>query len=86
VKDYVGHGIGTQPHEEPPIPHYVTRDKGARLKEGMVICIEPMINMGSDEVRLLDDGWTVVTVDGSLSAHFEHTVAITKDGPRVLSA
>lgn len=86
VKDYVGHGIGTQPHEEPPIPHYVTRDRGPRLKEGMVICVEPMINMGSDEVRLLDDGWTVVTSDGSLSAHFEHTIAVVKDGARVLSA
>lgn len=85
VKDYVGHGIGTKPHEEPPIPHYVTRDRGPRLKEGMVICIEPMINMGGDEVKLLDDGWTVVTSDGSMSAHFEHTVAVTKDGSWVLS-
>lgn len=86
VKDYVGHGIGTKPHEEPPIPHYVTRDRGPRLKEGMVICIEPMINMGSDEVRLLEDGWTVVTADGALSAHFEHTVAITEKGGEILSA
>lgn len=86
VKDYVGHGIGTKPHEEPAIPHYVTRDRGPKLKEGMVICIEPMINMGTDEVKLLDDGWTVVTSDGSLSAHFEHTIAILESGPRVLSA
>lgn len=85
VKDYVGHGIGTQPHEEPPIPHYVTSDRGARLKAGMVICIEPMINMGREDVKLLKDGWTVVTADGSLSAHFEHTVAILEDGPEVLS-
>lgn len=86
VEDYVGHGIGTKPHEEPPVPHYLTREKGARLLKGMVICIEPMINMGSFEVRLLDDGWTVVTCDGSLSAHFEHTLAITNQGARVLTA
>lgn len=86
VRDYVGHGIGTQPHEEPPIPHFVSEDRGARLKAGMVICIEPMINMGSERVKLLKDGWTVVTVDGSLSAHFEHTIAVTEGGADVLSA
>lgn len=86
VRDYVGHGIGTQPHEEPPIPHYVTGERGPRLKAGMVICIEPMINMGSERVKLLKDGWTVVTTDGSLSAHFEHTIAVTADGADVLSA
>ncbi|MDB5036909.1 MAG: methionine aminopeptidase type, partial [Bacteriovoracaceae bacterium] len=68
-----------------PIPHYLTREKGARLRTGMVICIEPMINLGTFDVKLLDDGWTVVTVDGSLSAHFEHTLAITSDGARVLT-
>jgi methionyl aminopeptidase len=86
VRDYVGHGIGSQPHEDPPIPHYDTGDRGAKLRAGMVICIEPMINMGSEEVSVLKDGWTVVTVDGSWSAHFEHTVAITEAGPEVLSA
>jgi len=86
VRDYVGHGIGTQPHEEPPIPHYVTEDRGARLKAGMVICIEPMINLGSEKVKVLRDGWTVVTVDGSVSAHFEHTIAITEAGADVLSS
>lgn len=86
VRDYVGHGIGTHPHEDPPIPHYVSRDRGAQLKPGMVICIEPMINMGGYGVKLLNDGWTVVTEDGSLSAHFEHTVAVTETGCRVLSA
>ncbi len=85
VRDYVGHGIGTQPHEEPPIPHYVTREKGPKLKPGMVICIEPMINMGSEAVKLLKDGWTVVTVDGKWSAHFEHTIAVTATGCEVLS-
>lgn len=86
VQEYVGHGIGTQPHEDPPIPHYLTRERGPGLRVGMVICIEPMINMGTHEVRLLDDGWTVVTADGSFSAHFEHTLAITSEGVRVLTA
>ena len=85
VRDYVGHGIGTKPHEEPSIPNYVTGDRGARLKAGMCICIEPMVNMGTEDTRVLKDGWTVVTADGALSAHFEHTVAITEDGPVVLS-
>ncbi len=86
VRDYVGHGIGTKPHEDPPIPHYDTGEKGPRLREGMVICIEPMINIGSHDVKVLKDGWTVVTTDGSWSAHFEHTVAITASGAEVLSA
>lgn len=86
VKDYVGHGIGTQPHEEPSIPHYVTKERGAQLRTGMVICIEPMINLGTDQVHVMPDGWTVVTTDGAWSAHFEHTIAITERGPEVLSA
>lgn len=86
VEDYVGHGIGTQPHEDPPIPHYITRDKGPRLKAGMVICIEPMINLGEPGVKTLKDGWTVVTLDGKWSAHFEHTVAVLESGYEVLSA
>ncbi len=86
VQDYVGHGIGTKPHEDPPIPHYLTKDRGARLRAGMVICIEPMINMGTHEVYLKDDEWTVATSDGALSAHFEHTLAVTTDGSRILTA
>jgi len=86
VRDYVGHGIGTKPHEDPPIPHYDTGEKGPRLREGMVICIEPMINIGSHDVKVLKDGWTVVTTDGSWSDHFEHTVAISSSGAEVLSA
>ncbi len=86
VEDYVGHGIGRQPHEDPPIPHYITRERGPILKEGMVICIEPMINMGSHEVFLEEDGWTVVTKDHQLSAHFEHTLVITNNGGEALSA
>jgi methionyl aminopeptidase len=85
VRDYVGHGIGTKPHEDPPIPHYDTGEKGPRLREGMVICIEPMINLGSHDVKVLKDGWTVVTTDGSWSAHFEHTVAVSSSGAEVLS-
>lgn len=85
VRDYVGHGIGTHPHEEPPIPHYLTKDRGPKLLEGMVICIEPMINLGSFEVELLNDGWTVVTQDQSPSAHFEHTMVVTKEGARILT-
>jgi methionyl aminopeptidase len=85
VQEYVGHGIGTRPHEDPAIPHYVTKERGPRLKAGMVLCIEPMINLGTHEVRLLDDGWTVVTVDGSLSAHFEHTAVVTPSGAEILT-
>ena len=72
-------------HEEPQVPNFGPAGKGPRLKAGMVLAIEPMINLGKPEVRVLKDGWTAVTVDGSASAHFEHTVAITKDGPQVLT-
>ena len=85
VREYVGHGIGRSLHEEPPVPNYGTAGKGYRLTEGLVVAIEPMVNAGSYETRLLPDGWTVVTRDGSLSAHFEHTVAVTADGPWVLT-
>jgi methionyl aminopeptidase len=85
VREFVGHGIGKTMHEDPQVPNYGTRGKGPRLKAGMVLAIEPMINAGSAEVKVLKDGWTAVTVDGSYSAHFEHTVAITKDGPQVLT-
>ncbi len=85
VREFVGHGIGKQMHEDPQLPNYGTRGKGPRLKVGMVLAIEPMINAGGPEVKVLKDGWTAVTVDGSYSAHFEHTVAITKDGPLVLT-
>ena len=85
VKEFVGHGIGKTMHEDPQVPNFGTRGKGPRLKAGMVLAIEPMINAGKAEVKVLKDGWTAVTVDGSYSAHFEHTVAITKDGPVVLT-
>jgi methionyl aminopeptidase len=85
VKEFVGHGIGRAMHEDPQVPNFGTRGKGPRLKAGMVLAIEPMINAGGAEVKVLKDGWTAVTVDGSYSAHFEHTVAITKDGPVVLT-
>jgi methionyl aminopeptidase len=86
VRDFVGHGIGRAMHEPPSVPNYGPRGQGARLRPGLVIAIEPMLNAGRGEVRVLDDGWTVVTADGSLSAHVEHTVAITDDGARVLTA
>jgi methionyl aminopeptidase len=85
VREFVGHGIGKSMHEDPQVPNFGSRGKGPRLKEGMVLAIEPMINAGKPEVVTLKDGWTAVTVDGSYSAHFEHTVAITKDGPYVLT-
>jgi len=85
VREFVGHGIGKSMHEDPQVPNYGTRGKGPRLKAGMVLAIEPMINAGGAAVKVMPDGWTTLTVDGSLSAHFEHTVAITKDGPRVLT-
>jgi methionyl aminopeptidase len=85
VREFVGHGIGRSMHEDPQLPNVGNPGKGPRLKAGMVLAIEPMINMGRPEVRVLDDGWTAVSVDGSYSAHFEHTVAITKDGPRILT-
>ena len=85
VRAFVGHGIGKKLHEEPPVPNYGESDRGLRLKEGMVLAIEPMVNVGSYEVEIKEDGWTAVTKDGSLAAHFEHSVAITKDGPYILS-
>jgi methionyl aminopeptidase len=85
VKEFVGHGIGTHMHEDPQIPNFGQRGRGVRLREGMVLAIEPMVNAGSDAVRVLKDGWTAVTEDGSLSAHFEHTVAVTKDGAAILT-
>jgi methionyl aminopeptidase len=85
VREYVGHGIGTAMHEEPEIPNYGTAGRGLRLREGMVLAIEPMLNAGKRTTRLLADGWTVVTGDGSRSAHFEHTVAVTDSGPKVLT-
>lgn len=85
VRDFVGHGIGRNLHEEPQVPNFGAPNTGVRLKAGMVLAIEPMVNEGSHEVRILDDGWTVVTCDGGLSAHFEHTVAITDKGPEILT-
>ena len=85
VRDFVGHGIGTKLHEDPAVPNYGTPGRGVRLLPGMTLAIEPMINAGGYEVRQLSDGWTVKTKDGSLSAHFEHTVAITTDGPKILT-
>lgn len=85
VTDFVGHGIGRSLHEEPQIPNFGPKGKGPRLREGMVLAIEPMVNVGKHQVKVLDDGWTAVSSDGSLSAHFEHTIAITKDGPEILS-
>ena len=85
VRDFVGHGVGAKLHEEPSVPNFGTPHRGARLIPGMTLAIEPMINMGSHEVEVLDDDWTVVTVDGSLSAHFEHTIAVTGDGPMILT-
>jgi methionyl aminopeptidase len=85
VREFVGHGIGQTLHEEPQIPNYGTPGKGPRLAEGMVLAIEPMVNIGGAAVKVLGDGWTAVTKDGSLSAHFEHTVAVTADGCRILT-
>jgi methionyl aminopeptidase len=85
VREFVGHGIGRRLHEEPQVPNFGVRDRGLRLREGMVLAIEPMVNAGGPEVWIKDDGWTAVTRDGRRSAHFEHSVAITKDGPYVLS-
>ena len=85
VRDFVGHGTGKSMHEDPQVPNFGAAGKGPRLKAGRVLAIEPMINAGGPEVRVLKDGWTAITVDGSYSAHFEHTVAITKDAPRVLT-
>ena len=85
VREFVGHGIGKKLHEEPPIPNYGESGRGPRLMEGMVLAIEPMVNAGNPEVELKEDGWTAVTKDRSLAAHFEHSVAITKNGPDILS-
>lgn len=85
VRAFVGHGIGRKLHEEPPVPNYGEPDRGIRLREGMVLAIEPMVNVGGSEVEIKEDGWTAVTRDGSLAAHFEHSVAITKNGPYILS-
>ena len=85
VREFVGHGIGRQLHEDPQIPNYGPPARGARLKAGMTIAIEPMVNAGLPGVKILDDGWTAVTVDGQRSAHFEHTIAITENGPEILT-
>ena len=86
VREFVGHGVGAKLHEDPSVPNYGTPGRGVRLLPGMTIAIEPMVNQGKAPVRILDDGWTTVTRDGSLSAHFEHTVAITADGPVILTS
>jgi methionyl aminopeptidase len=85
VRDFVGHGIGKDLHEEPQIPNFGSPHQGPRLEKGMVFALEPMVNEGTHEVKILSDGWTVVTVDGKRSAHFEHTIAITDDGAEILS-
>lgn len=85
VKDYVGHGIGREMHEEPQVPNFGRAGRGLKLSPGLVLAIEPMVNMGASEVTVLADGWTVVTADGSRSAHFEHSVAITEHGPEILT-
>lgn len=85
VREYVGHGVGTELHEEPQIPNYGIPGRGPRLKPGMVLAIEPMVNVGERYVKTLEDNWTVVTVDGTLCAHFEHTIAITQDGFEILT-
>ena len=85
VREFVGHGIGTRLHEEPQVPNFGTRGHGAKLREGMVIAIEPMVNSGKPATRVLDDKWTAVTADGSFSAHFEHCVAVTRNGPMILT-
>jgi methionyl aminopeptidase len=85
VREFVGHGIGTKLHEEPQVPNFRSNGAGMRLREGMVLAIEPMVNSGGPEARVLEDKWTAVTVDGSSSAHFEHCVAVTKNGPLILT-
>jgi methionyl aminopeptidase len=86
VRELCGHGIGTRLHEDPQVPNYGVKGSGVRLREGMVLAIEPMVNVGRPDVKKMEDGWTEVTQDGSFSAHFEHCVAVTKDGPMVLTA
>lgn len=85
VREFVGHGIGRQLHEDPQIPNYGIAGRGPKLKTGMTFAIEPMVNVGLPGVKVLDDGWTAVTIDGQLSAHFEHTIAITDNGPEILT-
>lgn len=85
VRQFVGHGVGTNLHEDPSVPNFGTPGRGPRLVPGMTLAIEPMVNMGVSEVRILPDGWTTVTADGKLSAHFEHTIAITENGPVILT-
>ena len=85
VREFVGHGIGTHLHEDPQVPNYGRRGRGMKLRPGMVFCIEPMVNAGKAAVQVLNDGWTAVTVDGSRSAHFEHTVAVTTNGVEILT-
>ena len=85
VRDLVGHGIGQHLHEDPQVPNFGVEGRGLELEPGLVIAIEPMVNVGGSEVRTLEDAWTIVTIDGSLSAHFEHTVAITENGPDILT-
>jgi methionyl aminopeptidase len=86
VEEYVGHGIGTEMHQDPQVPNYRVRDKGVRVRAGLVVAVEPMLTRGRPDTRVLDDGWTVVTADGSRAAHFEHTVAVTENGLWVLTA
>ena len=86
VREFTGHGVGASMHEDPSVPNFGKPGRGARLQNGMVIAIEPMINAGTPDIEILKDGWTVVTADGALSAHFEHTVAITESGPVILTA
>ncbi len=86
IRELVGHGVGRAAHEDPQVPNFGRRGRGEELREGLVIAIEPMVNMGGRRIRTQDDEWTVVTADGSLSAHYEHTVAVTGEGPRVLTA
>jgi methionyl aminopeptidase len=85
VREFCGHGIGRALHEDPPVLNYVQSGKGPKLKPGLVIAIEPMINLGTEKVKVLSDGWTVVTLDGRPSAHFEHTIAVTPEGPEILT-
>lgn len=85
VRDYTGHGVGRAMHEDPQVPNYGERGRGPRLRPGMVIALEPMVLVGTDETRVLEDQWTVVSADGSLTAHFEHTVAVTEEGPQILT-
>jgi methionyl aminopeptidase len=85
VRDFVGHGIGVHMHEDPQVPNYGHAGRGMKLRAGMVIAIEPMVNVGTPDVKVLEDGWTAVTADGSMSAHFEHTVAVTATGAKILT-